>query len=578
MSTNATEKTIGRLGRNRRSVKRRSVIAVALVAAVVIAACTPSPGPETLRAVKAQEYGDWAAAQAPLIADGTAHPIVEFSVAETPPSIFVNFVIPDAQAADFLSFIDIPPTFSLAKVRILDSDVPRYWLSLNVYEVSGITNGLRAEWSTYVDDGSGVPRFMIVRARAADGSIDPIGPLAFPEPFDHAIDGAGLITTAMKKTEIVLGRPQLTDDDLFTSTIQLPDAANRQYVDASLEWVAANDFIFWSNGVNDRTFYNSSAHSAPLISVDLADVTLFDDSEWAPFLDPAPAHVLVYLDEIKFAIAPWWNVTEPDGNVDPVTLASLLEFKKGLYGSFAATQVLGIRGGSVDPVVRSAVENAPPSTYWHWRIPAANLADFQAALDLPAGLSLAPVALEDGDAPDHWLTLNVSEVSGGLTEGLRAEWSTHVNDGDGVRALVIEARADHPALDPTNVMSVDDPYTPATPLTHAVVGGSLDTAVGSGAAAFTSSFAAPGCCGATVLPAREWVGANDLRYWTNGVADRTFYQGPSLQSKVSVDPATATVTDGGPWAAYVDGDPDRMWVDTQVIDLVSSPWSIIPDE
>ncbi len=105
--------------------------------------------------------------------------------------------------AAFASAVDLPPGFSLAKVRILESDpVPRYWLSLNVYRVSGITTGLRAEWSTYVDDGSGTPRFMIVVARAADGSIDPIGPLAPPEPFSHSLGTNGVISTAMNKTVI----------------------------------------------------------------------------------------------------------------------------------------------------------------------------------------------------------------------------------------------------------------------------------------------------------------------------------------------------------------------------------------
>lgn len=212
--------------------------------------------------------------------------------------------------------------------------------------------------------------------------------------------------------------------------------------------------------MKDRTFHNSTAHSAPLISVDLADVTLVDDSEWAPFVDAVPAHVLVYLDKIQFAIAPWWNVTEPDELVDPATLASLFDFKKGLYGGFAATHALGVRLGSAEPTVQSTVEDVPPSMYWHWEIPAANLAGLETQLNLPAGLSLAPSRLQDSDASAaHWLTLHVYRESGPMP-GLRAEWSTHVDDDEGIRALTIEARADHPALDPTNIPSATDPYTP----------------------------------------------------------------------------------------------------------------------
>ncbi len=556
---------------------RRYFFAVALVAAMVIAACTPSPGPLSLQQVKQNEFGALAAAEASLVRFNLAQPIVEFSVADTPPSIFVNYIVPDAQAAAFASFIDLPPGFSLAKVAILEGDTPSYWLSLNVYRVTGITNGLRAEWSTYVDDGTGVPRFMIVRARADEGSIDPIGPLAYPEPFDHDVSG-NVITTDMFKTEPnFFGVPVLTGDPLFNSTIQLPAPGDRQFVEPTLDWVAANDFIYWINGVNDRTFYNSSAHSAPLISVDLDDVTLQDDSEWAPFLDPDPAHVLVYLDAIEFAIAPWWNITFPDGLVDQSTLIGLGDFKKTLYGGFANAQAAQVSNGTADPTVQTTVEDAPPSVYWHWEIPAANLAAFEAAAGLPAGLALAPSKLEAGDgAAAQWLTLHVFRDSGGVDEGLRAEWSTTVDDGDAIRTLTLDASADHPALDPTNVTSVTDPYTPASPLTHAVAGGSVDTAVGTGPNGFTSSFATPGG-GSTVVPARAWVGASDLRYWRNGVADRLFYGSAALDAKTSVAPGTVSVTDGGLWTQFASGtDPDRVWVDRQAIDTVASPWSVIP--
>ena len=557
--------------------QRRALLGVALVAAMVIAGCTVPPGPVSLQEVKQNEFGDLAAAEAQGVAAGTAQPIVEFTVEDSPPSVFFNFVVPDANAAAFASFIGLPPGFSLAKVAILDSDTPSYWLSLNVYKVSGITTGLRAEWNTYVDDGDGVPRFMIIRARADEGSIDPIGPLAYPEPFDHDLSGSQIATEMFKTEENFFGVPVLTTDPLFDSTIDLPAPGARQYVDPTLEWVAANDFIYWINGVKDRTFYNSTAHSAPLISVDLADVTLSDASEWAPFLDPNPAHVLVYLDKIQFAIAPWWNITFPDGNVDPVTEAELFDFKKSLYGGFSATQALQVRSGAVDPVVQGTVEDAPPSVSWHWEIPAANLAAFEAAAGLPTGLSLAPSKLEDGDATAaQWLTLRVYRDTGGVDEGLRAEWSTTVDDGTAIRRLTLEARADHPALDPTDVPSAMDPYTPATPLTHAVAGGTVTTTVGTAPNAFTSSFALSGG-GSSVLPGRAWVGADDLRYWRNGVADRLFYGSASLDAKTSVAPGSVSVTDGGLWTQYASSvDPDRVWVDQQSIDSVASPWSIIP--
>ena len=161
----------------------------------------------------------------------------------------------------------------------------------------------------------------------------------------------------------------------------------------------------------------------------------------------------------------------------------------------------------------------------------------------------------------------------GAESGLRAEWTTYVDDGAGTRTLVLEARADHRALDPTNIVNSTYPQVPASPVSHTLVSGSMDTSVGSGPTAFSSSFVVPPAGSATtVLAAREWVGAGDLRYWTNGVADRVFYDSTVFDPKTSIDPGTVTVTNGGQWAAFAGASPDRAWVDADGVDLVVNPW------
>lgn len=555
------------------------LVAAALVIAV-LGACTTggSSGAPNDKAillqVKRNFYGQQAQVEASRIAAGVAQPVLPFTVQATPPSIFVNWIVPDALAADFADFVDLPPGFTLAKVRILDSDpVPRYWLSLNAYRVGGITTGLRAEWSTYVDDGSGTPRFMIVRARAAEGSLDPIGPIAYPEPFSHSLYPDEVIRTSMNRTVIQDGQPVMTPDHLFSSEIGLPEVGDRNYVAPSTEWVGANDFIYWLNGVNDRTFHNSTAHRAPLISVDLADVAIDDDTDWAPYVEPTPGHVLVYLDGIEFMIGPWWNVTEPDGRVDSATLWQLSQYKQSMYGGLAGTSALQVQLGDAEPIVQTTVEATPPSVHWHWRIPAAELAGFEAAIDLPPGLSLAAVKLEDGDAAvDHWLSLNVYEVSGS-DSGLRAEWSTFVDDGSGTRLYMVEARAGYPSLDPVQVISTVYPLTASYPVTHGIAGDTIDTTVGSGASSFTSTVVVPPTgSGSEAVASREWVGAHDLRYWRNGIADRTYYESTVFAPRISVDPGDVTVLDNSAWAEFVGGAPDRVWVDQVGVDTVVNPW------
>ena len=83
---------------------RRRIAALVLVGAV-LAACAPS-GPTasdnaTLRYVKQTVFGQQASDDANLIGVGAKQPVLDFTVEDTPPSIFVNWVVPDGQAADF---------------------------------------------------------------------------------------------------------------------------------------------------------------------------------------------------------------------------------------------------------------------------------------------------------------------------------------------------------------------------------------------------------------------------------------------------------------------------------------------
>ena len=245
--------------------------------------------------------------------------------------------------------------------------------------------------------------------------------------------------------------------------------------------------------------------------------------------------------------------------------------KASLYSGLLNSEALSILNGTAEPVVHTTVEGSPQSVFWHWRIPAGNLAAFEAAADLPTGLTLAPTRLAESDpAPEHWLTLEVRRVSG-TENGVRADWSTYVDDGAGVRTLVLESRASFAALDPVNRFT--DPY----PVSHTSTGATLDTAVGVGPDAFTSSFVAPAPgSGPTELAAREWVAANELRYWANGVADRVFHDSTVFEPMDLVDPAGVAMANGSQWAPYVAASADRVWVSGQRTGLVTNPWWHIP--
>jgi hypothetical protein len=54
--------------------------------------------------------------------------------------------------------------------------------------------------------------------------------------------------------------------------------------------------------------------------------------------------------------------------------------------------------------------------------------------------------------------------------------------------------------------------------------------------------------------------------------DRPYDQGEDFLPKVSVDPSTATIGNGRPWAASVDPTPDRIWTDPVGLREVTARW------
>ena len=74
------------------------------------------------------------------------------------------------------------------------------------------------------------------------------------------------------------------------------------------DWVSANDFIYWRNGVCDRTFYDAGMADAAQVAVDPAAFAVTDDTEWATFTEPAPWRVLVVNSAMELVVSPWNNI------------------------------------------------------------------------------------------------------------------------------------------------------------------------------------------------------------------------------------------------------------------------------
>jgi hypothetical protein len=228
------------------------------------------------------------------IAIGKEQPLVQFKVEMDPPSVYWVYRIKPAEIDNLVQKLRIPPNLSLCPIRCLDTDEPSYYLAVNAYRVSGLVNGIRAEWSVFVRDATNTPRYMIVDARSSNTSMDPVNIITKASTVVHKREGS------MINTQIGEG------DTAFNSTITLPD--HLPSVHSSAEWVSANDYIYWGNGICDRTFYNAGLANTKQSLLSSKDAALKDGTFWAQFVLPDPVHILILNNAIEFVVSPWENV------------------------------------------------------------------------------------------------------------------------------------------------------------------------------------------------------------------------------------------------------------------------------
>ena len=253
----------------------------------------PKRGRRKRVALKRFMYSQLALRSAIMIAVGREQPLVTFTVEQDPPSVYLVFELRPEAVDDLVTTLALPPGMSVAPVRCLADDEPRYLMALNVYRVSGITNGRRAEWSVFVSEPDGTPRYMVIDARSSSRSMDPVDVFTKPSRVDHQRVG--------DQVSMTIG----SEGSAFAATIDLGAAT---VAGNAPEWVTANDRIYWRNGICDRTYYDAGLAAPKLRSVPPADVTIDDAGPWAELVEPDPVVVLVFDEAIEFVVSPWENV------------------------------------------------------------------------------------------------------------------------------------------------------------------------------------------------------------------------------------------------------------------------------
>lgn len=520
---------------------------------------TPSEVLAARTLLKALVHGMDAVDHAEGVFHGGNAPWMNFDVGGDPNSIFINFEFENEEQIRAFEARELPEGFRLAPLPILDTDEPTYFLVLNVYNSSGgLVEGARAEWSVFVEDPiDGHPRFLVVQAAAENVSADPVNLITSPEPVSHVFQDGDIVSY------VGVEDPEGGEErHYFSSRIVWPQDPEVR-VGFAREFVAANDFIYWGHGVADRVLYNASVHNREAVLIPDSQVTLADDSRWAEYVKPTPKHTYVYLNPLEIVISPWWNLDADHLDLTPEHRRTLIEFKDNFYPA----AVLGIAEAAVagdgDALAPFTVGGSTPSVEYNFVID--DPAGLEDALGLPPETRLAALRLLEGeDEPRHYLSLRVDQVDGRWGT---AEWTVFVTGEDGrPHALVVDLLSEEAIFDPELLLRL------ASVVEHELADGRLQTTLGSESVDFEAAVDLRRT--GSALPTLDVVEAGDRVCRRNGVCDKVFYDGKTMEEPVGVvDPGGVEVTRfATPWDAFVARRPASVFVRSGLRRFARNPW------
>ncbi len=236
---------------------------------------------------------------------GTDDAYVGFRVAnDTTPSTSYSFEItdPDALAAA----LDLPAGQSLARTKLLEDGTEGYYLTLSVYEVEDAIEGTRAEWSVYVDDGSGRPHQQVLDLMTADVGIDPVSIINLPSEVRHRLED-GVVRTKLSSAAVT-----------FEASFETAGSTDQQ---PTLNWIESGDNVCYANGICDKLYYDAETLDTPVHRA--ADVTVNAfATPWSQFVSATPSIVFYRDNAQQYAVKRWHNLKV---EVDAAVVSSGLE-------------------------------------------------------------------------------------------------------------------------------------------------------------------------------------------------------------------------------------------------------------
>ena len=475
-----------------------------------------------------------------------------------PGSVFIRWEFKDQAAIDAFEANELPAGFRLAPVRLLESDdTPEYFFMLNLYNAAGpIVSGARAEWDVFVypADGDTRPRYMCVDVLAEAVSADSVNGLTPPQPVSHKLVGNRVVSKVGVEKDGV-------ERTVFSCAFRRP-LLFRKTARFTKEMAIGNDYIYWGNGVLDRGLYNATTFNYDAAFVPLSITR--DDSRWQQYLKKNPTYAVYYLNTLEYIVSPWWNLDAPYLDITPAWLKELYDFKNnGNYLTLMREAVHATFRGQDTALLSYTVENTTPAVYYNFRI--TDPEAMSAALNLPAGYSLAETTFfENHPAKDYYLTLAVYEIQNAV-EGVRAEWRVYVDDGSGrAKCMVIDLQTEEAAVDPVHLINLPGRVE------HTLAASTVRTHVSSSIIDFEAYFDTQG--GTGEFPSMDWVETGDFICRLNGICDKLFYDGETLDVPVRIPGSVRIVKLSTPWNACIKTTPCAVFYRDNSQQYAVKPW------
>jgi len=509
-----------------------------------------------LQLQKSQIYRGLTNIHAEAVGNGTAQPGVytEVGGGDLPVSYY-HYRVPRNRLEALAAAIPLLPGFSLAPISILKYSRPDYFISLTVFDSAGERSDLRAEWATYVlKDGDPKPRVLLLEVQTPNPALNPLNVISDPaDVFEYARTG-NTVTT-----EIVSGSSS------FSSSFVVPSNPGGRILSSG--WNAASDILYWANGVADRQNVNGLISNRLVKWLSGRRVAIQNQTRWAAFVEPRPRWVVLFEERIDAVVQPWVNITDPSVPLDPAFRSRLMSTKAAIFRFNELQRANAIAAGTAEPVTDFLVFEQPPSIYLNFLIEPDQMQALSDAIPMPEGFALAPLRTVPMGPKQYLLSLNIYDTVG-VASGLRAEWSVYVTkEGDPIpRYMVVEAQSNAVSLDSVNGFTL-----PADVFVYEVVNDVINVDVQAPGVSFQATIPLP------EEPSRratapEWIEANNLIYWGNGVADKIYYTGLVYDEEMAQVPKeTVSVTDGSAWAPYIR--LDEVLVFENPLDFIASPWN-----